>query len=297
MSFDFSIGIITYKRNEQLFSLLNSLGQIQSPCQLVLINNNTEDLREELHGLLPSNITLTYIWEGLNLGISCARNKILLACLSDIVFMLDDDVLLGDVEEFVEQSLCVFRANEEVAALAYKILNPITGRARLEEVPDSRGQGEFKDNCQQEVFRFIGACHALRVGTALRLGAYPDNFTGWGYEDVALAFKIINARLKIIYLPIEVFHLKHSKGRDLREVTIMSHYRNSSLFISSHLRLRYIVLGVLLRGIVICRHTGRLRLAELFKIWQECFNIFTTRRLRFSPYFYDTMHAGGQRVW
>ncbi|MCB0324439.1 MAG: glycosyltransferase [Bdellovibrionales bacterium] len=290
-----AIGIITKDREADLARVLQSLRQLTLPYQLIIVNNGSRCVRSAVAAAQGPACTLLYHYSRRDLGISLGRHTVLSLSDARYFLLLDDDTVVGNIQQLVERTLAYLEQNDRCGAVAYQLLEPASQRPRTSELPTQ--QRDFETSAAQDVCTFVGACHALRRDAVFDVGGYAQDFVGWGYEDKDLARRLIHAGWSIRYLPEPVYHLKSATSRACSRHAVLSHYRNSSLFITRHLRLRDILLGVFLRGLLLSRHVGRFPLYSLLGIWSECLSSFRLSRQPFHSSYFATIRQRGERVW
>jgi glycosyltransferase involved in cell wall biosynthesis len=120
-----SVVVPTRNRSEDLVKLINSIkGQTTKPNEVIIVDdsdgNETERLAHGLEKILESrNISLKYLrGAGKHGSISAARNKGIDNAIGDLVFFVDDDVVLN--ERYIEQIMeCYSRHPDAVGVQGY----------------------------------------------------------------------------------------------------------------------------------------------------------------------------------
>lgn len=210
--FDYSIIIITYRRDEAVIENLDSLHWLEScgfSVEIVVVDNNEDELcRREIFD--RSVRAVNYVKLGENRGVAGGRMAGASAASGRLLLFLDDDAyicnrsVLSDANKFLNE-------NPKVAVLAAKSRNFFSGKITPEEFPHAN-----KSLPQDELFktyRFIGVAHIVRSDVFDQVEGYDQEFF-YGMEEFDLSFQIIKMGWEIWYFPsLEVLHKKLPSGR------------------------------------------------------------------------------------
>lgn len=133
-----------------------------------------------------------------------ARRRLIDAARGEFIAQLDDDSYFVDANA-METIRAVFRREPSCCALAANIAGP--GR-----MPAAAGPKDIPF----EVPQFTGCGVAFRAEEIRRLGSYPRMLSGYGAEETALALRILDAGLRILYVPqLRVVHEEDPAERHL----------------------------------------------------------------------------------
>jgi GT2 family glycosyltransferase len=190
----------------------------EPPADEVLIIDQTAshnaDTSRYLHRHAESG-DIRWIRQG-SPSLPAARNRGLRETTCDIVLFLDDDVIPGP------GLIAHHRANYEqspVDAVAGRTMRLGASERRARRV-DLRPEFEYQDFDfaatirRENVVALLGANHSVRRATALALGGYDENFSGWesrGEADLALRL-YRNSRLIVFDPRAAVLHIAAPTG-------------------------------------------------------------------------------------
>lgn len=206
-----TFALATYNRSRELQGCLDSiLGQRYRPIEIVVVDNASDDdtgliIKEKYN--LPA---IHYFKVSENKGCVEGRNIAIRNCKGNIIVAIDDDATLTDVDA-TQKIVDRFSQDKEVGLLTFKSLNYSTGKVLREEFPH---KDKSLDTDQEfETSYFIGVGYALRRIVYEKVGLYPADFF-FGFEELDLSFKMMDAGYKIIYFPqVTVLHKKSPAGR------------------------------------------------------------------------------------
>ena len=206
-----SFAILTYSRSQELQSCLDSiLRQHYSPIEVVVVDNASTDATESIIKEKYNLPSIRYFKVSENKGCVEGRNIAIRNCKGDIMVAIDDDASLTDVHA-VEKIVDKFSQDREVGLLSFKSLNYFTGEVLREEFPHK--DKSLDPDQEFETSYFIGVGYALRRIVYEKVGSYPPDFF-FGFEELDLSFRIIDAGYKIVYFPqVTVLHKKSPAGR------------------------------------------------------------------------------------
>ncbi|WKZ27978.1 MAG: glycosyltransferase family A protein [Candidatus Dojkabacteria bacterium] len=151
------------------------------------------------------------------------RNKGLTNATGDIICFIDSDIIIPpdylEKHLSVHQKVCnciTFSFRKDTELLNYKdLIFPIEGKTN-----DFREAIVENNNDLQNCFFTLGS-HTLadlcltcavtyKRATLLKVKGCPNNFVGWGYNDTAIAAKVISLDTLVIPLKnVSVYHKKH----------------------------------------------------------------------------------------
>ncbi|TNV21255.1 glycosyltransferase [Buttiauxella sp. B2] len=246
-----SVGILSYKRTDLLLLTLLDIVKTQNEIELVLLNNNEDVcIYQEITSIISQNkkITLKYIWDNVNYGVAIGRRKIVDECSGDILFVFDDDIHIENIDTIFDLCLDSFIADESLASIAFNIKEYDTCINNIFEIPHKNK----KINMDEEFYTYyvIGAGNAIDVGKSRSVGNYPKDFGLYGFEEIDLSFRLINAGYKIKYIPeCIVYHKKSPDGRFSNKTTNQLAFINRSKMAKRYLKNRYFISCLIVRGV------------------------------------------------
>lgn len=169
------------------------------------------------------------------------RNKGLLNASGDIICFIDSDIIIPpnylEVHLLTHQTIenCItFSFRKDTDSIKYEELSfPI-----LEQTEDFRETIVSNNNDLKDVFFSLGSNTTLadlcltcavtyKRADLIRVKGCPNNFVGWGYNDTAIAAKVISQNNVVIPLKnVNVYHKKHPprSGNDAEK---MKEYLNN----------------------------------------------------------------------
>jgi GT2 family glycosyltransferase len=257
-----SIGILSYKRTDLLLDTLRDLSSVTQSVELVLLNNNEDmDILNEVSSLLDGheNLKLNYIWDRNNYGVSSGRRRLIEACTGRWMILLDDDVAIPDINRVVTDVIGEFESAPTTKAIAFNIVEHDTGMPNRYEIPHKNKAVDLSSAF--DTYLIIGAGNALDVQAVRDVGNFPDDFGLYGFEEIDVAFRLINAGWKIRYLPsCVVKHKKSPDGRFSNHYVSRQCYVNRVVMARRYLSLPYVVSCFVVRTVFLLKQTGSLSL-------------------------------------
>lgn len=230
-----SVIIITYQRHQDVIELLDNLcDQSFHHFEIILVDNDhSSHLKTLLRGTWP--FVLKYKNMSENLGVAGGRNAgIQMACGEYLVF-IDDDALFS-MDDALDQVVNLFKMHSDMGCIAFRIQNYYTGQT-------NRGEFPYPDvnyvNQEMLVGYFIGAGHAIKKEVLDKAGIYQDDFM-YGFEELDLSYRIVNAGYSILYAPNIIVQHKNSPSGRFSAGNIVRYYiRNRIRVVVSYLPYKY----------------------------------------------------------
>lgn len=188
-------------------------------------------------------------------GIASARNLGIRHAKGNVIILADDDVVFGP--NYLKQHLCQHEKHGRSIAVvsdrhnAY--LSKVWSRRSMPVIEAAiRGRTEElelrsrRDPYAKRTLRlfdrhpfgepapwicFVGKSSSVRKEDIEAVGYFDENFTGWGFEDVELGYRLFRKGVRFVYNSSStVFHLEHpvpsNRGNDLR--------RSLTYFVQKH---------------------------------------------------------------
>lgn len=184
-----SVSVIVLTMGDRMIEL-EALIESLEPCQPfdgVLVGNGFEP---------PTYPGWRSVPLSANVGISAGRRIGADNATGDLLVFLDDDAknLTAQLLQSIQQA---FRADDEIGALALRVVVEGTDYSLSEWQPRIRGRGQLVAG---NVTSFHGAAHAVRTSIYNRVGGYPDIFW-YSHEETDLAWRVLDTGANIAYRP------------------------------------------------------------------------------------------------
>ena len=234
-----TIIVLTFRRDDILQKQANRLNLLfqQYPIFNVLIVDNNADDKSRSAFFNNCQFEHDVVTTPVNLGVAGGRNLGISSSTSEILVFWDDDAI---VEPDFPLDLIpdYFENSTELGALAFKSINPTTGKMDNYEFPHTNKR-LINVTRPLETFRYIGVGHALRRSILNATDPYDETFF-YGMEEFDLSYRIMNLGYKIIYDPrFALKHHRHESGRlDEKEKWVKS-FTNKLKLAHKNLPLRH----------------------------------------------------------
>lgn len=279
-----SLGILTYKRMDFLFQLINDINKVKYKIDLIILNNNEElDNYFEVQSAIDNpGINLIYIWNKINYGVSKGRRIIVDSCQTDYLILLDDDVHLPNINIIIEKVSDEFDADNILGGIAFNIIEFSTKKSNRYEIPHKNKNIDL----EKDFFTYlmIGAGLALRRTAVKEAGNFSQLLGPYGFEEVDVSFRIINQGYKIKYVSdCLVEHKKSPDGRFSNELVNYYAFVNRTMIAKMHLKTRYFVSCLIIRSLFFLIKTRDFSL--YVKALKEIMSVRV--KYRFENRFYD----------
>ncbi|MGP1390438.1 MAG: glycosyltransferase family 2 protein [Vibrio diabolicus] len=292
---DISVGILSYQRTDLLLKTIFDLTSINAYVDLIIVNNNEGFcIEDEIRQVIKhcKNINLIYIYDKINYGVAIGRRKIIDACVTDYIIMLDDDVSIPDINKVVATTLDEFNSDSQVKGIAFNIKEYNTKNHNRYEIPHKNK----KINMDSRFFTYlmIGAGHALHVPSVKRVGNYPDDFGMYGFEEVDVSFRLINAGYKIVFNPhCLVEHKKSPDGRFSNQMVNKLAFVNRTKMAKRYFSLPNFLVCYVVRSAFFLGKTKNF--SVFLSASQEIFS--DKKKQRFSSVFYNYVKSVRGFIW
>ncbi|MEI7230353.1 glycosyltransferase family 2 protein [Pectobacterium carotovorum] len=284
MSEKISIGILSYKRMDFLIQTISDLIKIERAIDLIILNNNESyDFYNEIRDLTIGNnlVNIVYIWDKVNYGVSCGRRKIVESCKTKFLILFDDDIHCPDINVITDKVIYSL-TNDNISGIAFNIFEYGTNIHNKYEIPHKNK----KINMTESFYTYImiGAAFAVNVDDVRRVGNFPDDFGMYGFEEVDLSFRLINAGLNIKYIPeCIIFHKKSPDGRFSNKDVNFLGYVNRVRMAKRYFHFKYFITSFVVRSVFFVFKTKDIKL-----MIKGIVIIFSDKKeMKFSKVFYD----------
>lgn len=197
-----SLAILNYQRRDALRRVLEAVRTQRYPLLDVVVvdNASTDGSAEMVRAEFPEARLVTLPQ---NIG-AAARNAGVAAAKGDIVFTLDNDVLLTTPDD-VERGLAVFARHPRAAVVNFMILGP-DGRLSRRDWCHPRDCDRFGETEFPTDYILEGASACRREAFLAAGGYWPPYFIG--HEGWDLALRLLDAGHELVYSPaVRVRHM------------------------------------------------------------------------------------------
>ncbi|EMO6566052.1 glycosyltransferase [Proteus mirabilis] len=257
-----SIGILSYKRTDLLIETLKDIIQTKHPISLIILNNNVDlCILKDIEIILNRNnlVKLTYIHHNKNYGVAIGRRVLIEHCDTKHMILLDDDVEIPDINKIIHNVVACFHKNKDIKGIAFNIKEYGINKHNKYEIPHKNK----KINMNEDFYTYlmIGAGHAVDVEVVRSIGNYPDDFGLYGFEEIDVAFRIINANYKIKYLcDCVVLHKKSPDGRFSNEKVNELAFINRTKMAKRYFSKKYFYSCLIVRSVFFLIKTKNIKL-------------------------------------
>lgn len=197
-----AVAIVTRNRREELRRALRSAIGQSVACELVVVDDCSEDGTAEMVAAEFPDVRLYR--SDRREGTLVQRNRAVRLARAPIVFFLDDDAAFSS-EHVVAQTLPAF-ALHDVGAVSIPNLDRVGERLEWIVRPASAGASEV-------VLAFVGCAHALRRSAFLEIGGYRETMSNYG-EESELCLRLLDHGMFVMLGSSDpVHHYRSSIGR------------------------------------------------------------------------------------
>ncbi len=274
-----SIIIITYNRPDDLADLLgdiSNLTHLHLLKEVIIINNCSQVSYKAVKNIIDTkpHVPFKYIEANENFGVSRGRNYASSFASGDILFYIDDDTNLKQLNT-LENVIKAFpkTIDRKVGVASFKVLYTANGRVQVNAFPH-KNYRKYKDKLQFDTYYYAGCAHAILKEAWLTAGEYPSNFF-YGMEEYDLAYRIIDKSYAITYTNSVVIHHKESPlGRKSPDEKIRMMWVNKSRVAYKYLPIQYFYSTAFMWSLEYLKRTG-FNLRGFFMGWQQVAQIST----------------------
>ncbi len=245
-------GAFLIKKNVPV--LLNAMNKYDFE-KLVIVddfseNSDFEKVSEFVNGLRTKKVIL--VRNNRNLGFSSTVNRGVNECDSDLVLILNSDVLVHS--SFLDEALSDIKSNKNMfgVGLADKSIDSrgtvIRGRGlatfKRGFLIHRRGEPDRKDT-----FWISGGSSLIRLSLFKRLGGFDSLYNPFYWEDIDLSYRVQKAGLKIMFEPKSVVDHRHEEGAiktnyNSKKVKTIA-YRNQIIFVWKNMSGKFLLSNIL----------------------------------------------------
>lgn len=178
--------------------------------EIVVVNDGSTDTTA--HWLTTANeslpVPLNVVSPNQNVGRAKARNLGAQAATGQWILFLDDDIVAP--EGLLAAHLSLLESNPGFGTIGYAVTEPTVVDAPHFSYLDSRGVAKLSPGCAPGRF-FVTQNAAVPRQAFMDVGGFDESFTGYGFEDMEVAFRLEDkAGLQFMALtepvPVHVHH-------------------------------------------------------------------------------------------
>jgi GT2 family glycosyltransferase len=218
-----TVVVASYQRAQHLATLLDSLAAaLADPCGcdvdvLVLLDGSTDGSSAQLDALQPDfPVPLRYEWQP-NQGLAAARNSGIAAARGELVWLLDDDMVVSR-----EALLCHVGHHRDAARI---LMGPCEVKSDDPDIVHSSWWYEDRHR-RLAVDGTVGDPHDASFANTsaptslLRQHRFDERFRGYGVEDFELALRLFAVGETIAFEQAAAIthHLSPSRSESLRKM-------------------------------------------------------------------------------
>jgi glycosyltransferase involved in cell wall biosynthesis len=217
---ELSVVIPTYNRLSTLAHVIPTLLAQTLPASeyevLVCDSNSSDGTEEYLAGARAQHPNVRHL-PGPYSGRAAARNAGIEAARGEVVLFNDADILASP--ELLEMHLRHHRAEQNIAVVGLEVqVRDLDDYAYKRDHPEARGFLHKPTRRQLSWLYFLTGNASVRRDDLLRVGKFDESFTGYGWEDVELGYRLARAGVKILYEPLAVnYHCQDVPHEDQKE--------------------------------------------------------------------------------
>ncbi len=235
---DLSIIIVNYNTQEITLECLKSIKKnpYQKEFEIILVDNNSSDGSAEYFKNLfikksfnIKNCKLKIIKNIKNLGFSAGNNIGIRQAMGKYLLLLNSDTLV--TEDALNNLVDFASAHEDAGVIGAKLLNadltlqpsvfrfPTVIRTLKQYWWNEKGLLDKyapKNDKASEVEAVVGAAFLITPQSVKKVGLLDEKYFMY-FEDLDYCRKVINAGLKVYYLPkVEIIHYHGASGKSLK---------------------------------------------------------------------------------
>lgn len=212
----FTFVILVHNRLDMTRQCIESIIETTPNFALVVVDNgSTDGSIEWIKSKVPH---ATCIRNEKNLGVPMARNQGIKASTTELIVVMDNDVILQAGWE--DEMLAPIRDGADIVGIeGWQI--------------DAGFAASWKCQSQNERFDYLGgACTVFRRSVFERVGLLDEGFSPAYYEDVDICVRARNMGMKLVWMPTKkIVHKEHAtlihgqKDFNYQEILAKSHHR------------------------------------------------------------------------
>lgn len=218
-----SVIILSWNRKKEILKTIADLKlQTYREFEIIVIDQGSNDNSVSAIKAVYPDIQIICLHK--NMGVPFGRNVGALNAKGEILVFLDNDASLA--EDAIDRAVNTLSKNSNIGIVGFKILNEHTKTIDLCSWVYQKSKIKAFDT-EFYTYTFCGCGHAIKKEVFKKIGYYWDElFFGW--EEIELSIKILNAGFDILYDPsIIVYHRLSSGNRIINKLHECLRLRNS----------------------------------------------------------------------
>ena len=242
-----SFVVATYNRKAEVQEAIDSLLDQQYPHTEIIVVSNATDGTSELfnEGARFDHESIAYHHFDGRMGVPGARNIGYQRASGDVVVTIDDDAVLPDPDA-TTRIVELFEKYPDTGILAFQSRNYYTDKLVRKEIPDPPISQRTTPRESYESTFFVGVGNAIRAEVFEEAGYYPEAFV-YGFEEMDLSLRVLNAGYEIRYTPsVVVQHKKSPAGRTPSDESIQNDLENRLRILVRNLPWHYVLLSAII---------------------------------------------------
>jgi glycosyltransferase involved in cell wall biosynthesis len=215
-----SVVIGTYNQKDTLKTVLESFSKQTLPAseyEVVVADSSSTDGTDQMISSLSLPYKLNYLRLE-NKGKSHARNQATANAQAEIILLTDADMVADP--DLLAQHLALQEKYGDVSVegVTLNLKKQLSVRELAPDSPDVEPYIKQKLLAEQRLkwSYFLSGNLSLRKRTFLEAGAFDENFSGYGWEDIELGYLLHKMKIKLIYAPRAInYHFHFVTGQDM----------------------------------------------------------------------------------
>lgn len=271
-----SIIILSWNRKDEILKTLESLkNQTYKNFEIIIVDQaSTDGAPKAIEEMFPE-VAIMRLHK--NFGVPGGRNIGAVNAKGNILVFLDNDASLDD--KALELVVKRFSAEDKLGVIGFKVLNANTKTLDFSSWVYQKTKIRDADT-EFYTYTFCGAGYAIRGEIFKKVGYYWDElFFGW--EEMELSIRVLDAEYNILYDPNIVAYHRISKERKTYNILHeCKRLRNSLWVLWRYMPISYSIMESIIRVIVYFIKAIRYRC--VFKMIVYFFSSFRKVKLLFS---------------
>lgn len=198
--------VVTHARAQWLSGALASIQrQTVNSREIVVVVNGPDPETQQFLRALGSEARVAVLEH--NYGVGAGRNAGIALARGEILFFLDDDAELRDLDTTV-RLLTHFERDPELGVVGFLVIDPATGAIERRCIPF---RNKRVPQGPTAACYFAGGACAIRRAVFDRVGLYDESLF-YGGEELDLSYRLLEAGFHILFDP-SVAMLHYAAGR------------------------------------------------------------------------------------